>query len=370
MSSWAPELMEWKAGMQNLRQPRTDRVRGMVKEVTGGLLVAWMLAGGMPTLAQVPAAKPSPELKTNPMVALRDFEPSANEEYRLGRGDEISVDFGGRLELNGKHVIGPDGKITLPVAGSILVADKTRQEAADAISAAMNTYYSRLSVTVGVDKYTSNQVLLLGAVEHPGVQTFDRPPTLLEVVTRGGASGNTRNGFTSNGTSYNMEHNLQPAILGVPERCAIYRGSDKVMWVDLKALLDSGSPLADLRLKRDDIVYVPSPAERYISVMGQVLHPGALQLDSTSTLPKLLALAGGLTPEAGKNPNIQIIQTANGKTRLISWKQLLQPTVLDLTLQSGDIIYVPESGFNQAAYVFQKVSPLITLFTGSALISH
>jgi polysaccharide export outer membrane protein len=288
----------------------------------------------------------------------------------LGRGDEISIDFGGRPELNGKHVIGPDGKITLPMAGSILVADKTRQEAADAVAASLSSYYSRLSVTVGVDKYTSNQVLLLGAVEHPGVQTFDRPPTLLEVVTRGGASGTPRNTSfgSANGSTFNVDRSLQPAILGVPERCAIYRGSDKVMWVDLKKLLDSGSPLADLRLKRDDIVYVPSPAERYISVMGQVQHPGALQLDSSSTLPKLLALSGGLTPQAGKNPNIQIIQTANGKTRLIPWKQVLQPNALDLTLESGDIIYVPESGFNSTAYVFEKLSPLITLFTGSALI--
>jgi polysaccharide export outer membrane protein len=87
-------------------------------------------------------------------------------------------------------------------------------------------------------------------------------------------------------------------------------------------------------------------------------------------LPKLIALAGGLTPEAGGNPNIQVIQVVNGKTRIVPFKQVLQPGPLDLTLQSGDIIFVPESGFNKAAYVIDKLSPAITLFTGSALISH
>ena len=314
-------------------------------------------------------AQQGPELRPNPALALRDFEPPANQPYELGRGDEISIDFGGRPEMNSKEIIGPDGKITLPLAGSIAVADKTREQAGDTIVAALTPYYPHLSVTVGVDKYTSNQVLLLGAVEHPGVQTFDRAPTLLEVVTRGGAINGAHSAGSSMG-GYKMEADLHPSIGGVPERCAIYRGTDKVIWVDLKQLLDSGSPLADIRLKRDDIVYVPSGAERYISVLGQVQHPGALQLEDNMTLAKLLSLSGGMTPEAGTNPQIQIIQPSTGKTRVVSFKQVLQPNALDLTLHSGDIVYIPKSGFNKVAYVFDKLSPLVSMFTASALISQ
>jgi polysaccharide export outer membrane protein len=271
--------------------------------------------------------------------------------------------------MNAKLIVGPDGKITLPLAGSIMVTDETREQAADSVASALKPYYADLSVTVGVDKYTSNQVLLLGAVEHPGIQNFDRAPTLLEVVARGG----TRSGTSfpgQNGGSFSLAAAAAPAIGSVPERCAIYRGSDKVIWVDLKSLLESGSPLADLRLQRDDIVYVPSSSERYVSVLGQVEHPGALQLESDSTLPKLLALAGGMTDAAGTYPNIQIISPSTGKTRTISFKQVLQPGSLDLTLKSGDIIYVPKSGFNNAAYVLEKLSPLVTMFTASALFLH
>lgn len=313
---------------------------------------------------------PGAGLKQNPTLALRDFEPPANADYELGRGDEISIDFGGRSELNSKQIIGPDGKITLPLAGSILVADTTREQAAALVAASLSPYYSRLSVTVGVDKYTSNQVLLLGAVEHPGVQTFDRPPTLLEVVSRGGALGGPRSVNMNSNGGYNMGANAQPMVSGIPERCAIYRGADKVIWVDLKQMLDSGNAMADLRLKRDDIVYVPSGSERYVSVLGQVQHPGALQLDDTMTLAKLLGLAGGLTAEAGSNPEIQVIQPSTGKKRVIPFRQLLQPGALDLTLHSGDIVFIPKSGFNNAAYVIEKLSPLVTMFTASALITH
>jgi len=267
-----------------------------------------------------------------------------------------------------QQIVGPDGMITLPMAGSIAVADKTRPQAAQAIIAALTPYYQHLNVTVGVDKYTSNHVLLLGAVEHPGVLTFDRPPTLLEAVSRGGAVSGARNpGYGANG--YAMQASLQsPMGSGVPERVAIYRGADKVIWVDLKKLLDSGSALADMRLKRDDIVYVPSSAERYISVLGQVQHPGALQLDDSMTLAKLLSLSGGLTPEAGKNPQIEIVQTSTGKRRTVTLKEILQPSPMDLTLHSGDIVYVPKSGFNNVAYVFDKLSPLVSMFTASALL--
>ena len=44
-----------------------------------------------------------------------------------------------------------------------------------------------MTSTVEVTKYGSNHILLLGAIEKPGVITFDQPPTLLEAITRGGA---------------------------------------------------------------------------------------------------------------------------------------------------------------------------------------
>lgn len=320
----------------------------------GGIALAVSLSSAAQTTSV------SPELKQNPLLSLRSFEPSANEAYQLGRGDEISLDFNGRPELSGKKIIGPDGRITLPLAGSIELAGKTREDAAQLISTALTPFYSNITLTVGVDRYTSNRVLLLGAVEHPGIITFDQTPTLLEVITRGGVSSGS-----GNSGSGNLAHSTV-----VPVRCAIYRGSDKVMWVDLKGLLDSGSSLADLRLRRDDVIYVPSPTESFVSVLGQVQHPGALLLESSTTLPKLLAEAGGLTELAGHSPDIQIIQPSTGTTRVIPFKALLQPGKIDLTLKSGDVVYIPESGFNRSTYVLQRLSPLVTMFTAAAFFGH
>src|SRR4051794_22086040 len=74
--------------------------------------------------APAPTQAPSPEftasepsLKTNPIDSLRNFEPAADEQYRLGNGDEITVEFAGRPEMQAKLVVGPDGRISLPLAG-------------------------------------------------------------------------------------------------------------------------------------------------------------------------------------------------------------------------------------------------------------
>jgi polysaccharide export outer membrane protein len=45
------------------------------------------------------------QLKLSPTKALQKFEPAADEEYSLGAGDEISLDFPGHPELSGKRVV-------------------------------------------------------------------------------------------------------------------------------------------------------------------------------------------------------------------------------------------------------------------------
>ena len=290
--------------------------------------------------AQVPGG---PQLKVNPLQALRDFEPAADEEYRLGKGDEITVDFTGRPEMTAKLVVGPDGRITLPLAGDMMMAGQTRTEAAKDIDNALSPYYNNLSAQVTVTKYTANRVLVLGAVEHPGEVTFDGTPKLLEALSRSGLE-----------TGPNKASQI-------PERCAIYRGQDEVVWVDLKKLIDAGNSLADLRLRRDDVVYVPNGGERFVSVLGQVQHPGAVQLTGTSTLTTVLAAAGGFALPAGNKPHIQIVDPDSGTSQIISFKDLLDPDKdPEITLKSGDLIFVPQSKVYRATYIVERLSPVIT----------
>lgn len=291
-----------------------------------------------------------PQLKVSPLKQLEKFEPAADEEYQLGPGDEISLNFPNRPELSAKYTIGPDGRITLPLAGSLVIANQTRSTAAKTIIDALAPYYTNLTATVGVDKYGSNRVTVLGNVQHPGAIVFDSTPTLLDVMARSGlmATPNSKD--------------------GIPETCTIYRGNGQIATVQLRSLLQSGNALADMRLRRNDIIFVPAQQEIFVSVMGEVMHPGAVPLTPQSNLATVIASAGGLGEGAGGSPNIQIIQKSTGKVRTIHFKELMTPKGMDeISLNSGDVVFVPKTGFYKTTAVIQRLSPVSTLMTLGAL---
>jgi polysaccharide biosynthesis/export protein len=288
------------------------------------------------------------QLKLSPTKALQKFEPAADEEYSLGAGDEISLDFPGHPELSGKRVVGPDGRITLSLVGPVNVADKNRTEAAALVVSSLAPYYKNLTVTINVDKYGSNRVVILGAVLHPGVLYFDDTPTLLDAIARGGLLANPSAGSSAS-TATAALHD------GIPERCAIYRGNDQVVWVNLRELLQGGNSMADLRLRRNDIVFVPAQQQVFVSVLGSVAHAGAVPITSDSTLASVLAQVGGLAE--GASHNIQVIQPSTGKTSTVTFKSLLTLTGNDeVRLHAGDVVYVPQSGFYKSTYVVQRLS--------------
>ena len=291
-----------------------------------------------------------PSLKLSPVATLRMFEPAADEEYTLGAGDEISLEYPGRPELAAKSTIGPDGRITLPLAGPIVLANLTREAAAQKIAAALLAYYTNITATVEVLRYGSNHVTLLGNVKSPGVINFEQTPTLLEVLSRGGIETRTDG--------------------SLPDQCVIYRG-DLVLWVDLQELLVTGSPLADLRLRRNDLIFVPA-VTKTVTVVGQVQHPGQVALRHDTTLTSVLGDAGGLTDAAGNDPEFEIVhRSSGGKTQYIRLKDLLKPSGgMEISLYPGDVIYVPKSGVAKVGFVLQQVAPFLTLGSLAAVALH
>lgn len=315
--------------------------------ITGPVVTGPVQTGPLPTSAPTGG---DPQLKQSPLKQLQNFEPAADAEYELGPGDQISLDFPGHPELTGKHIIGPDGRITLPVAGPVNLNNKTREAAIQTIIDALTPYYTNLNATLGIDKYAANRIIVLGNVKNPGAIEYDGTPTLLDAIARGGmmASSSSKD--------------------GIPETCMIYRGSDQVVTVQLRQLLRNGSAAADLRLRRNDIVFVPFQQEQFVSVLGQVLHPGPVSYNSDLTLRGALTAAGGLAEPAGSSPTIKIVQTSTGKTITLSWKELMKPGGGDeVTLHPGDMVFVPKSGMYNFSTALTKILPLATLVTFAAM---
>jgi len=279
---------------------------------------------------------------------IKEFEAAEEDVYHLGAGDEITVEVWGRPELTGKHILGPDGRITLPLAGSLKVTGLSRDEAPAAMVKAWEPYYNNLSVTMRIDRYVSNRVYVLGRVSSPGALQFERQPTLLDVITRAG-------GLPIGGVG------ADKAALA---RCAIFRGRDQVLWVDLRKMLNEGNLAYNIRLRRDDLVYIPDTDDQLVYVLGEAAKPGAYPLSPTMSFLDALALAGGPTENAARK-SIWLVRPSADISWEISLNDILShKTNPAIALEEGDIIYVPRSGFSKFGFALQRISPL----TGFAII--
>lgn len=301
----------------------------------------------LPTENAPSVFKPAEKSEKIDFVNISDlaaFEAPIDPIYHLGPGDQINVQVWGRPEISAKHVVGPDGRITMPLIGSIRVAESTREDAANKIGILYTKYYKQPIVTLGVDLHTSNKVIVLGRVQNPGAITFDNPPTLLEALARAGSL---------------------PVIdkQATLTRCAVFRGRERIIWVDLKRLLNRGESSYNIRLKPGDLIYIPDSFDTLVYVMGAVNKPGAYRLTPDMSLMDALLQAGGPNEDADMQeigvyrPSKQAFQKAPMKSLVTD-----QPKS-NFGLEEGDVVYVPKSSMAEKGYVMRQLIPGLSFLT-------
>jgi len=117
------------------------------------------------------------------------------------------------------------------------------------------------------------------------------------------------------------------------------------------------------------VVFVPALSTRNVTIMGQVQHPGLIALKHDSTLSSVLGEAGGLSDNAGGNPEIQSVhRSKGGKTQYVRFNDLLKPNGgMEVSLNPGDIVYVPKSGMSKMGFVMQQLAPFLTMGSFAAM---
>jgi polysaccharide biosynthesis/export protein len=271
------------------------------------------------------------------------IEEAENPVYLFGSGDVVRIDVLGRPEVSTRQVIGPDGIITIPLIGDVFVNGMTREEAQSVILKRLLDYFTTPHLTMAVEDYVSNQVTVLGRVAAAGRQRFAHPPTLAEVLANAGA----------------LPILDKQATL---TRCAIMRGRDKLIWVDLKSLLN-GDPAYNIRMKKGDIIFIPDSSDTSVYVMGSVLKPGSLRLTPRMTILDALAQAGGPSDDAAPE-QIGIYRAGAKRIEIIDFGSIVSPDrKVNYALEDGDVIFVPKSTLGNVGYFFRQISPLISVLT-------
>ena len=293
---------------------------------------------------------PPPPRPFSPSEILKQFDTGAPEPYRLGEGDQLTIQVWEKPELSGVQTIGPDGSLTVPLVGTIHVSGLTREDAAKAIRDALSRLYSGIVVTVKVDQYIANRITVLGRVKTQGVMRFDTVPTLLEAIARAGGLAEP---ITTNPS--NLSH------------AAVLRGRDRIAWIDLQTLMDGRDLSLNLRLKPDDVVLVPEDSDLPVYVLGEVTKPGPYRWTRNMTVLDALSIAGGMTRDA-HSYGITVVRPSQNRRVVVSQSDMLDPQVNSIVaLERGDIVYVPSNILAKIGYFLEKIDIFNWVFIPGAL---
>ena len=164
------------------------------------------------------------------------------DEYRIGVGDALSINVWRNADLSVQVPVRPDGKISVPLAGDVMVGGKTPEEVGTDITARLATFIRDPYVTVivtdmGSDEYRS-RVRVTGAVAQPVSLPYRQGMTVLDVVLEAG--GVTEFANAGNAT--------------------LYRRDGQRIEIDLARILNRGDMSTNYSLRPGDVITIPERA--------------------------------------------------------------------------------------------------------------
>ncbi len=309
-----------------------------------------VLAAGCVTKVTLPPAPVSTNAPSRSMSAeqLKSLQTELGD-YKLGAGDEIQIYAMDIVELNRKYVIGPDGKITVPGFGVVMLDGLTREQAAKLITDRVKLQYLSPRIDVIVEAYNNNRIFVLGEVRKPGQYNFPGRPLLLSALARA-------EGLTDKADM---------------RGCTIVRGKGMLIEIDLYDLLRKGDQTLNVPLLPEDAVYVKADEEHTYYVLGEVNRPGVFPRGQDVDVIRAIALAGGST-EDGALQKVHIVRRIKpGEPELIDvdMADLLKGRAgISPSIESGDIVFVERRGMAKFNYYLRQLTPsLNTIMIGASM---
>jgi polysaccharide export outer membrane protein len=219
--------------------------------------------------------------------------------------------------------VDPDGSIRLPLlAEGVKAIGLMPRELEIEVGNALKSEEILVDpiVKITVVEYHSRPISVMGAVRRPVTFQSDGTTRLLDALSRA-------EGFTDD---------AGPEVLVTQ--------NDAVQRIAVKRLMDGSDPALNVRLLGNEEVRVPVAGK--IFVLGNIRKPGGFPIrdPADKTVLKMVALSEGLMPFSQKIA--YIVRRRDGETPQeipIELAQIMERKSPDVTLETGDILYVPDN---------------------------
>jgi len=235
-------------------------------------------------------------------------------DYVVGPGDELIVQLYGNQNRTLRLVVGRDGRINFPELGPISVSGQRFNDVKADIESRVERQMIGVRASVSMGETRSIQVFVLGEARYPGTYTVSGLATMTTALYAAGG--------------------VKP--IGSLRRIQLKRQGQLVRELDLYDLLIRGDTRDDAKLLPGDAIFIP-PVGATVSVDGEVRRPAIYEIKNESTLADLVALAGGLTPEADRD-RMSLVRIDEQGRRIVLPVSLEQGPVQ--SLRSGDLLRV------------------------------
>jgi polysaccharide export outer membrane protein len=246
-------------------------------------------------------------------------------DYVIGPHDVLSIQVFDQADLGGKYSVETDGTFSFPLIGRVTAAGLTLRKFETELKKKLaDGYFRNPQVTVAIEQYRSQYVLVMGEVRNPGPVPLTGGMTLIEALARAGSTLPSSSGEVA---IVRASRGANGPTIPDPEKGNILRASIRD--------LEGGSMKQNIELHDGDTIYVPRAESAY--VFGQVKNPGAYAIQKDTTVLQALSLAGGVTENGAMN-RVKIVRIVKGQTQKLTAK-------LTDIVKPGDTIIVPEKIF-------------------------
>jgi polysaccharide export outer membrane protein len=110
----------------------------------------------------------------------------AQNEYRIGREDVITVEIWKDPSLSTKVPVRPDGRITLPMIGAVDAEGRTTEDLRKEITERLKPFVEQPVVSVMVSEINAARFYVLGEVAHPGAYPVRGRITVVQALALAG----------------------------------------------------------------------------------------------------------------------------------------------------------------------------------------
>jgi polysaccharide export outer membrane protein len=207
------------------------------------------------------------------------FAPTTNVPvpagYVVGPGDEIEMQLYGAKNATLRLIVGRDGRVNVPQVGPIAVGGQTFASAKEQLESSIEKQMVGVRVNVAMGDTRTIRVFVLGAARTPGSYTVSGLGTITSAL------------FAAGGVQQ----------IGSLRDIQLKRRGEIVRRFDLYDMLIRGNTTDDARLLPDDAVFIPAVGPT-VTVDGEVHRPAIYEIRRENSVADVIALAGGLTPEA------------------------------------------------------------------------